>query len=458
MKMVPLPMGIMAEKDEFSQVAPQNLINLYPVVTKNSKQPVTLKQTPGFTIYNTIGTSHRGTWIMNGIRYTVSGTALYKEFPLGTWTNVGTISGTERVGMASNDRDSGQQLIIVNGTSTAYVYTETGGLTTQTLTGPAYTVTYQDGYFIFDWAVTGKWFISSVNDGTTYDSTEAGATNSRPDNVLAVISKKEQIWVGGEETWEIYVNTGGIDFPYEKIKEVTIDDVGLGERNTLVYNDNALYFIGNDKIPYRTQGYELQIIGSEEILQALENIDLSQVTAFGFKWRSHFFYQVSLPTGITYRFDAKTSLWHTVRGYSLGYAPYRGASHHYFKGKHYLGDFENGNIYELGHDILTDNTLLIRREMITPFIHQNGNQFKVNKIRADFQMGAGNTDAPDPVVMLEFTNDGENWSTPIPAFIGKQGERNMQAWWPSLGCHYQIAYKIWWTDSVDTALLGLYGC
>jgi hypothetical protein len=457
MNMKPLPLGITAEKDEDRQISPEDLINLYPVTTQKGKQPIALKQTPGLAFYSTVGTEHRGAFIVDGIRYVVSGTSLYKESPLGTFSSLGTIPGSGRVGMAANDRDAGPQLIVVNGTTTGYVYSVADGFSSTTLTYASHTVAYQDGYFIFDATGTGKWFISSVNDGTTYDSTEVGATNSRPDNVLAVISKKQQIWVPGTDSIEIFINTGAADFPFTKIQEVTIDDVGLGNRDTLVYGDNALYFIGSDKLPYRTNGYNLEIIGNSNICQVLEDVEFDDLTAFGFKWRSHYFYQINLPDGTAYRFDAKTNLWHTVRGWASGYAPYRGGHYHYFDGQHYVGDYENGNIYTLSKDALKDSGAVIRREMITPFIHNNGNQFSVNRIRADFKHGAGNTSAEDPVCMLEWSNDGENWSTPVPGFIGMKGKNTTQIWWNSLGCHYQIAYKIWWTDSIDTELVGLYG-
>jgi len=458
MQMKPIAMGITRDKDEYSQINPSDLINLYPVPTQNSKQPISLKQTPGLSLEATVGNAHRGAWIMNGIRYVVSGTSLYKEYPLGTWTSLGTIPGTGRVGMASNDRDAGKQLMVVNGTSTGYLYTEGGTLATYTLTYAAYTVIYQDGYFIFDATGTGKWFISNVNDGTTFDSTEVGASNSRPDEVIATISKKSQIWVAGTETWEIFENTGAADFPFTKIPSVTIDDVGVGNRDTIVYNDNGIYFIGNDKLPYRTEGYNLRIIGNDSVVQALENVDLSQLSAFGFKWRSSFFYQINHPDGYGLRFDSKTNLWHTVRGFASGYAQYRGGFHHYFNGKHYVGDIANGNIYQLSASYLFDSGGLIRREMITPIIHGNGNQFSVKRIRADFKAGVGNVNAPDPVVMLEWSENGLTWSDPIPAFLGAVGNYNRQAWWGPLGTHYQIMYKIWWTDSIDTTLMGLYGC
>lgn len=455
--MQPIPLGITVEQDEYLQNSSENLVNLYPELTPRGKQSVSLKQTPGLDSHATVGTAIRGVWVMNGKRYVVSGTSLYVENPLGTFTSLGTIPGTGLVGMAANDRSTGPQLMVVNGTTTGYVYSEDAGFSTITLTGAAYTVAYQDGYFLFDWYNTGKWFISNVNNGLQFDSTEVGATNSRPDNVLAVFSKKAQIWVCGSETFEVFVNNANPDFPFEKINEVTIDDVGLGERNTLVYGDNAFYFIGDDRLPYRTKGYGLEIIGNDSICQALESVDLSQIVCTSFKWRTHFFYQINLPNGIAYRFDAKTSLWHTVRGWSSGYAAYRGGRHHYFNGNHYMADIANGNIYQLKKDTLTDNGTLIRREVTTPFIHNNGMQFSVNRIRADFEAGVGNTNATNPVVLLQWSNDGHNWSTPIPGFVGQIGNYKTQVWWNSLGTHYQIAYRLWWTDSIDTTLLGLYG-
>lgn len=449
--MIPIPYGVRSYEDKFLPVSVQNLINLYLEPAPGGKQGI-LKPTPGLIVRSTLGGGPiRGQFKMNSFHYVVSGTTLYEETPSGT-TSLGTIPGNNIVGMAANDRQAGKQIMVVNGTVTGYLYDAVNGFQEVTLTGPANTVAYQDGYFIFDWAGTGLWFVSSVNDGSTYDSTETGATNAREDNVLAILSSAEKIWVFGEDTIQIFRNSGGFDFPFSKIPDLTIDDLGLGAIRSVVKDDNAIYFVGNDRQVYQTNGYSPVMISDPAISHQLKNADLSKITCWMYKEDTNAFYQMNIESK-SFRFNAKTKLWAEVAHHDGSYTRHRSDTYCNCFGKHLVGDRNSGTIYELGGNKDAGN--YIRREMITPVIHAGGDQVAQSRVYADFRTTKRST--ADPQVIMELSEDALTWSYHLPNDFGETGEYSHKVWWNSLGTYRDRAYKLYWTDDVETVLTGFYG-
>jgi hypothetical protein len=393
---------------------------------------------------------------LDGVLCVVSGTELY-TVTNGTATLQGTIAGTGLVGMKTNDREAGPQLVITNGTTTAYVYTISGGLTTTTLTGPAYHVEYQDGYFIYDWNGTGKWFISSVLDGTTYDSTETGATNASPDKVVRIVSNHEQVWVFGDKSYEIYYDSGNLDFPFVRIGEATNEDetIGLGARWSLTEMDNTIYWIGRDREVYKANGYSPVQISDPSISEALRNVDLDQVTAFSYSDGGHKFYQINLDDK-SLVFDARENAWHQRGSWINGkWTKHRAATYIRYQDQHLVGDYQTNQIHQIaGHKDF--NSTPLRWEMITPPLHNNGSIMFFPNLFVDFQSGVGLGNGTDPTTTLEWSNDARTWSNESRLSMGKIGNYVNRAIKRRLGStKHQRIFRIAGSDPVETVIMGL---
>lgn len=459
--MIPVPLAARTFKNRSLPASTINLINLYTEsLGPDTKYPAVVHRVPGLPLYKSVGSGPiRGLHVMDGVLYVVSGTELYSVTTSGTSTLEGTVLGSGRVGMASNDRETGPQLVITNGTTTAYVYTVSGGLTTTTLTGPAYTVTYQDGYFIYDWTGTGKWFISSVSDGTTYDSLETGATNARPDDVLAVVSNHEQMWIFGSETIEIFYNSGLLDFPFTRISEATNDELGLANRDTLVELDNTIYWVGQDRNGarevYRAVGYNAQQISDPSISELLKEVDISQLTAFAYSRAGHKFYQLNLPN-ISVVYDTKENVWHQ-RGWFDNGAYYRDRSdiHVSWNGLNITGDHQNGNLYQMSDGYHFDAMgNYLRWEMITPPIPN------ISRMYLEIEAGQGLTtgQGSDPKMFLSSSDDARVFGNEKWIGVGKKGEYKNKALANRLGRSRNqpetVFYKWAGSDPIKTTLIG----
>ena len=134
--------------------ADNRMINIFPeVVPEGCKEPAFLQRAPGLQFQQTVGTGPiRGLWAhqTNGSDFfVVSGTGFYKLTGLtATPTLLGTVAGSGPVSIA----DNGTQIFIA-ANPYGYIYNEVTNVFAQ-ITDPdfpgAVTVSYLDGYFVFN--------------------------------------------------------------------------------------------------------------------------------------------------------------------------------------------------------------------------------------------------------------------------------------------------------------------
>jgi len=455
--MIPIRLGTRFYENRALPVSSQNLINLYVETQGNdAKSPIVVHRVPGLPNYMAIGAGPiRGLYVMDSVLYVVSGTELY-SVKNGVDTLLGSVAGAGLVGMSTNDRESGPQLVICNGTETQTTYSTVTGLTTQTLTGPSYHPEYQDGYFIYDWVGTGKWFISNILDGTTFDSTEVGASNARPDKVLRIISNHQQVWVFGERSIEVFYNAAAQDFPFSRINEATNDEIGLGARWSVVEMDNTIFWVGHDREVYKAEGYSARQISDPSVSEALRGVNLDEITAFTYSDGGHKFYQLNLDDK-SLVFDARENVWHQRSFWSNGkWEKHRAATYALFEGMHIVGDYGSNQLYEMSPNYHYDaKGEKLRWEMITPPIHNNNSYMNFPNLWVDFIPGQGLSDGTDPMVEVSWSNDARVYSNFQHYSVGKVGNYTNRAIARRLGgTKHQRIFKIAGSDPIPTTIAG----
>jgi len=457
-----IPFATRSYKNRSLPVSAQNLINLYTEPQDpDSKNLVVLHKRPGTVIFGTAGIiGMRGCHVMKGVHYVVVGGELYSGESSGVYTLRGAIGGTGLVGMA----DNGVQLVIVNGSSTYYIYTVAGGLVTGTDPDykPAYTVAYLDAYFIFDETGTGNWFISNLLDGSILDSVDTATTYSHPDNVVAVKSNRKHLYVFGEESVEINAIVADPDFPFQRINEATLTK-GCIARDTIQNINDSYYFLGSDKEFYRINGGQLEIISDSNISNQINLIDdVSDAESGVYEKGRHKFYIVTFRIGNkTLVYDTLTNVWHEWASFSNGFfSAFNGRGFCFVFGKRLMGDSRNGNIYELKDDVYSDAGEILKWQATSPPIHNNNEWQFFSRFYLDFESGVGllSGQGIDPQVMLQYSDDGAiNFTNPVNRSIGKLGDyTNYGAEWRMLGRSKQRVWRISATDPVKTVIVGSY--
>lgn len=162
---------------------------------------------------------------------------------------------------------------------------------------PADTVVYFDSYFVFNAHNSNQFFISASQDGTQYDGNDFASAEANPDSLLAVINYHEQLLLCGTRSIEVWYDAGAANFPFQRFDGAFIHR-GLAASLAIVQEDNTVFWLGEDGIFYRLDGYaprRISTFGTETAWQSYPTYN--DATAFVITIEGHKFIFVDFPSG-----------------------------------------------------------------------------------------------------------------------------------------------------------------
>jgi hypothetical protein len=453
--------------------ADNRMVNLFPeVVPEGGKEPAFLQRAPGLQFQQTVGTGPiRGLWAhqTNGSDFfVVSGTGFYKLTGLtATPTLLGTVAGSGPVSIA----DNGTQIFIA-ANPYGYIYNEVTNVfaqITDTDFPGAVTVSYLDGYFVFNEPDSQKIWVTQLLEGTSIDPLDFASAEGSPDGVVAVFTDHRELWVFGTDTTEVWYNAGLLDFPLTRIQGA-FNELGCAAPYSVAKMDNQIYWLGKDArgqgMVYRAAGYVGQRISTHAIeWQIQQYANISDATAYTYQQDGHSFYVLNFPTAnATWVFDVATGAWHERAGFAGGeFTRHRADNMCNFAGNIVVGDFENGNIYTFDLEVYADNgqpQKWLRSWRALPTGANNLTRTVQHAMQLDCETGVGlNTgQGSDPQVMLRFSDDGgHTWSNEHWKSMGRIGEYGNRTIWRRLGATMKIrdrVYEVSGTDPVRIYIMG----
>jgi len=453
--------------------ADNRMVNLFPeVVPEGGKEPAFLQRAPGLKFLQTIGSGPiRGLWAhqTNGQDfYVVSGNEFYKLTGLTSAPQfIGYVSGTGPVSIA----DNGTQIFIAANPD-GFIYNEVTGVYQQ-ITDPdfpgAVTVSYLDGYFVFNEPNSQKIWVTALLDGTSVDPLDFASAEGSPDGVVAVLTDHRELWVFGTDTTEVWYNAGTTDFPLARIQGA-FNELGCAAPYSVAKMDNQIYWLGQDArgrgIVYRASGYIGQRISTHAIeWQMQEYGNLEAATAYTYQQDGHSFYVLNFPSANTsWVFDVATGAWHERAGFENGaFTRHRADNMCNFAGNIIVGDYQNGNIYTFDLDVYADNgqpQKWLRSWRALPTGANNLARTIQHAMQLDCETGVGLNDGQgsDPQVMLRWSDDGgHTWSNEHWKSMGKIGQFGKRTIWRRLGATMKIrdrVYEVSGTDPVRIYIMG----
>lgn len=391
---------------------------------------------PGLTEWANVDAGPiRGSHYFNATLYVVSGGSLYSVDSGGLETSRGSIAGTDMVRMA----DNGAELAIAaNGTG----YVWSGGVLYTPVGFAVSDVAYVDGYFLWTIKDTDQFLISALNDGLTYDPADIASAEGSPDGLKGVFVSHRDVLLFGEISTEVDYNSGNADFPFERQGNAFIER-GCFDRDSIVGLDNTAFFVGNDRIVYRLDGYTPMRISTHAIEYELRDITYAQ--GFTYTQEGHKFYGLRTDNG-TFLMDQATGLWHQRQSFNLTNWRVNGAVDAY--GRTLLTSGEDGKIYVPSLDVFAEDGEPILFDIYLPTTESARNWLTCYAFEVLCETGVGNGDVADPQIMLRYSDDGGNlWSNEMWRSLGAIGARRTRAIWRKLGRFRQRQFHIRISDA-----------
>ena len=416
----------------------ETLINMYAdIMPPNAKSSVVLIGSPGWSLYTTVEQSPIiGMHYFNSDLYVVTKTSIYKILHTdNSITNIGTVD----FGLVDSVSitDNGINFVVVGGNG----YYSDGTTVTQ-ITDVAYypsnTVTFQDGYFIFNRSGTNQFFISNLYS-VTFDATMYASAEGSPDNIIGLVSVNQRIYIFGTNSIEIWYDSGDALFPFDRIQG-SFSLYGCINYKTIAVTNNTVYWVGNNNCVYMMNGYTPTKISTAAIEYPLATRGLKDYRAFTYYEEGHYFYVLTIDNYTTFVFDMLTNLWHTRQSLGSSWGLRNMVVNE--KGIWVGADILSGNIYYVGLDYHTENGQTILRTAETSPFGNGIDYFTLNKFEIDMETGKSLPNNED-TISLSFSDDGGfTFKNEHTISLGAQGDRKKRIIWRRLGRHRNLTLSI----------------
>ena len=449
----------------------QRTINYFIEIDKTGKRPMSLIGTPGTSLWCPLGGMPiRGSHVFNGTLYVVSGTYLYAITSNAVATVIGNIQTfTGRVAMADNGTSptGGNQLIIVDGVY-GYIYTIGGTLVQINNPFPngASIVIFISGFFVVDVPNSpGTFQVSAIYDGLTWNALDKTTADTNPDKLISMANSHGEAWIIGERTVEVWYMDGSNGHPpFSRIPGVVVEH-GSAAKFSLASGDSTLFWLAQNGEGHvyavRANGYNITVISNPALEYIWNNYNvISDAFAYCYVSEGHVFYVLTFPSGnATYVYDVGTQMWHERSQYTGNpYAINRHVSNSYdfLNGKHLVGDYTNGNIYEMHSKYYMDNGYPIVSMRRTPHVFDNQKMLFHRSLEVLVEPGSYlTTDSFTPVSSIRWSDDGgHTWSNSYSRPLGQQGQYKQRSIWRKLGASRDRIYEYTCSEPIKKVIIG----
>ena len=425
-----------------------------------------------------VGTTIIGAGVLSGTIITALGTG---SGGTGTYT-LNPVAQT-----VSSETMYAQQFTVLPSTDGAF----TGGGVVDT----------NDNYFIYTRPGTQQFAVSDllspITQGLSY-----GSKFTSPDNLVSLIANNGQLYLLGEKSSEVWNDQGTTPVAYQRIPGSSTQQGIIAPFSVARVGNSFAYVSQNIRGLNQVvlmNGYIPQRISTHAVENSLLDQYTEDAIAYTYQLEGHEVYVVSFPTiDITWAYDFTTQLWHKwlwVDSYDK-YHRHRSNCAAVFQNLVVVGDWQNGNLYQLDQNNYTDNNLQIRRLRRAPHITTDLQRQYFEELQLQFQPGVGiqgfsrdrNTYLGDPFIigatqtfiiayqdidvigkagqlnvrdvlynpkaMLRWSNDGgSTWSKEYWQDIGQQGKYQHRAIWRRLGWSRDRIFEVVVSDPVKAVIV-----
>lgn len=446
----------------------EDCINYYPERSESpgAKVPIALLHTPGKKRFLSLPEGGvYSLFVVNG-RAFAAGSNLYELFADGTYVVRGSLGLQPQrpTQMASNE---GQLLALNNGnlfilTLATNVFAP---VNMAQFNGPVDQVGFADGYFIATLQNSHTFQQSNLEDGTVWDGLNIATVSLFPDNFTSMICDHRQPMFFSGKKSVIYYNSGA-GFPVFIPIQDSFFEFGAGAGFATTLLDNTVFWLGQDErgwmIGYRLAGTVPQRISTHAVELAWQRYrNPSAAIAYAYQEEGHAFWVIRFPgERFSWCYDVASGFWHKRAFFNSVAGTYESdhsQCHVFAFGKHLVGDWASGNIYEQSNQFLTDDGDAIRRERVSTTLAKDNKRIYYSEFELGVETGQtpasplldGNGQPRPAQAILQWSNDAaRTWSNEYLLNCGLPGEFRVRARKTQLGEGRQRTWKIVTTDPV----------
>lgn len=331
-------------------------------------------------------------------------------------------------------------------------------------TGPTSSkVVWSDGYFILVQDNTNTFWVSGLKD-FVIDALSYASSEGSPDILVGLAVVNRVLYLFNEQTIEIYVNTGAVDFPFERTQGGFVE-IGCCAPFSIATVNSIIFWLGQGKegrgLVYFMNGTTPTKISNHAIEYAISTYaDISSATAFGYQNNGHFFYILNFDEA-TWAYDVTTGSWHQRAYTNSGVLERHLAELYAFDprtGTHIVSDVSTNEIYQFSETTYSDDGSAITRLRTSPHVSNDLKGVFYNSFQLDMEVGIGldgGVQGSSPTVMLDFSDDGghtwssESW-TLADNSAGAIGNYKTRVKWNRLGKSRDRIFRVKMTDPVKT--------
>jgi hypothetical protein len=380
-------------------------MNWYPESSEKqaATSPIALYPTGGLKLFSDLVDSPvRGEITVNDRSFSVAGSRFYEVDPAGTKTQWGIVVNDSKIVSLAG----GTTQILIASAGVPYVFDFSTNTFTAlpggTLLGPVSFVGYIDGFFIALLTNSNQFQWSQLLNALVWDPLNTQKVSVFTGNVLSMIVDHREIWFFGERQTQVYYDSGSLNV-FDIVPGGFIE-AGIFAPQTVVRLDNTLLWIGGDErgagIAWRAQGYTPSRVSNHAVefawqgyLKKFGPSGLNDAVAYSFQDQGHSFWQIYFPkANATWVYDVATGQWHERGAWIAAtgmYVAHHSQVHTFNFGKHLVGDWASGKIYDMSIGYFDDDGQPLRRVRRAPSIQNERNWQFHNQLEVYLEAGLG---------------------------------------------------------------------
>lgn len=383
-----------------------------------------------------------------------------------------TSTGTVRI-----VEGTGNVAVVVDGTNGYVLNTSTRTVTKITDTDwlGSTQVEFLDGYYIFAQPSADVFYISAIDNPSAFDALDFSSSDRIPDNIVAMRVSGQELFIFGTHSTEIWVNSGGTDFPFARYTQAPID-IGIVGKDAAVKTTDSLFFVGKSRsgqaVVYQMAGHTPRRVSTravEEALLSQDGVDQSTIRMWTYQTAGAEFVGIECEgMDSTWVYDIASGQWHErgTEGASFSGSALSGYQRLFIldmgtlNGVHYVG-IEDGTAGDWYIGKVDDTKRLwgagvMSRERTWP--HLISPSFEPVKYASlELMCTTGDLDPSSATgsVTLEISNDGGNtWGSTISRSLGASADYTKRVRWFPLGQAHDRVFRIRCDDEVDFNIHG----